>query len=189
MSTAIYQIKITLKDIKPPIWRRILISNTITLADFHLVIQTCMGWDNSHLFNFEDQLGNTYSVPNPWGELDDEDGSEVPISQVLPVEKSKLLYVYDFGDYWRHEITLEKIVDKDPKLSYPRCVKGKRACPPEDCGGIYGYMEVLEARQNQKEKVFAELNEWYNGYDPEAFDIEKINKDLNILKNHLKLSS
>lgn len=158
-SQAVYQLKISLKGAKPPIWRRVLVSAGMSLDQLHVVIQTVFDWDNSHLHMFvKDRTG--YEPGG--GELgDSEDSFSWAVGDLLTKEKDKLLYEYDFGDSWRHDILLEKIVEPTPGQQLPVCIKGMRACPPEDCGGLYGYYEMLEAGDES--------------FDPEAFSLKDVN--------------
>jgi hypothetical protein len=183
VSDRIYRLKVTLKDIKPPVWRRIEVPDC-TLGDLHEVIQTVMGWDDSHLHQFVVR-GTYYGPPAPddfgFGmdmEVEDEDG--VLLSQIVKVDrKVKFRYEYDFGDGWQHEIEFERIVEREPKVKYPRCVEGKRACPPEDCGGPWGYPAFLEAIADPSHERHEELLEWVGGeFEPEAFSVEPVNREL-----------
>ena len=129
----VYQLKITPRDIKPPVWRRVQVKDG-TLGKLHAVIQACMGWTNSHLHAF-DVGGQQYGEPDPDGMLETADERKVKLSQVVARGHKKFSYTYDFGDSWDHTIQVEKVLDPEPGVRYPRCVAGKRACPPEDCGG------------------------------------------------------
>jgi len=142
----IYQVKITLKYVRPPIWRRVQVRGDITLAKLHEIIQIAMGWFDSHLHQF--RMGKVYyGTPDidEFSELNLKDDSKAQLGRVLTKLKQKLIYEYDFGDGWEHEILLEKILPPEPGVRYPRCIGGARACPPEDCGGPGGYAELLEA--------------------------------------------
>jgi len=173
----VYQLKITLRDIKPPVWRRVEVKDC-TLSKLHDIIQTCMGWDGYHLHAFEIG-GEQYGEPEPDGMMETEDARKVKLSQVVGQGYKKFSYTYDFGDYWEHIIQIEKTVDPEPGVHYPRCIAGKRACPPDDCGGSGGYLGFLEAIQNPKHAQHEEMTEWAGGeFDPEAFDIEAVNKGL-----------
>ena len=174
----IYQIKISLIGAKPPIWRTFLVPDDIALAAFHEVIQVTMGWTNSHLHQF---IANQvfYGIPDDDFELEMEDETQYKLSQLLTKEKESLVYEYDFGDSWEHKILLEKILPYDPKIALPVCLKGKRACPPEDCGGIWGYEELLQTISNPKHPGHDEMLEWLGGeFDSEEFDLEEINENL-----------
>ncbi len=171
----LYQFKITLRDIKPPIWRRIQIPDS-TLADLHDYIQAAFGWDDYHMHQFEIG-GQYYGPPSEEFGLGDEmlDEAAVLISDLIPTSnrKTRWIYEYDFGDGWRHEIVFEGFPSADPKVKYPVCVDGKRACPPEDCGGPWGYVEYLAAVTDPKHEQHDDVLEWRGPFDPEAFDAEK----------------
>ncbi len=184
MTNKIYQIQIALKGFKPKIWRRILIPSDILLSDLHEIIQTTMGWSNYHLHQFVD--GRTYySVPTPGDDIwDDMDSinykkKKTRISQLLISEKDKIVYEYDFGDGWEHEILLEKILPVDKTIKYPICIKGKMNCPPEDCGGVWGYADMLEIIKDPTHEEYENYMGWLeSGFDPEEFDIEAVNEML-----------
>ena len=173
----IYQIKIALIGVKPPILRTVLVDSHVTLDELHEIIQISMGWSDSHLHQF---IANEES----YGFIDEdldfdfemEDESKYKLSQLLTKEKDSLIYEYDFGDSWEHEVLLEKILPFDTIISLPICIKGKRACPPEDCGGIWGYEELLEVISNPKNSEYKEMMEWLDeDFDSEAFDLEEVN--------------
>lgn len=129
----IYQLKINLAYMKPPVWRRIEVSSDISLEDLHMIIQVIMDWENSHLHQFI--VGNMfYMCPYEWND-DYQDYTGILLKDVLNKEKDKMMYKYDFGASWKHIILLEKIKEEEKGVKYPRCIKGKGACPPEDCGG------------------------------------------------------
>jgi len=172
-----YQIKISLDGIKPPIWRRVLVEGDISLDDFHNIILDAMGWEGYHLYNF--RINNSlYSVvdEDDFGLMDYIDSEEVKLSDVVYKEKQKFKYTYDFGDNWKHTILIEKILPFDDDQDYPVCIKGKRNCPPEDCGGIWGYQNLLEAIGDKNHPEHEELLEWAGGdFDPEEFSLDGIN--------------
>ena len=173
----VYQLKITLQDVKPPIWRRVQVKDC-TLAGLHDVIQTCMGWDGGHLHAFE-VGGEQYGEPDPTGMMETEDERKVKLSRVVTGNIKKFTYTYDFGDNWEHVVQVEKTLDAEPGVRYPRCVAGKRACPPEDCGGAWGYGDFLEAVRNPNHPSHEEMLEWAGGeFDPEACDLDAVNKGL-----------
>jgi hypothetical protein len=180
----IYQIKVTLEESKPPIWRRLLVRSDITLGDLHAIIQAAMGWWDYHLHQFI--VGETYyGVPDPdyddYLEMHDEE--EVTLAQVAPREGVKFRYEYDFGDGWLHQVLVEKVLPPEPGQSYPVCVKGRRACPPEDVGGMWGYQDFLEAIQDPNHEEHEEYLEWVGGeFDPEAFDLDGVNVALSDLQ-------
>jgi hypothetical protein len=182
MTNKIYQIQISLKDFRPSIWRRILIQPDLPLADFHKVIQTTMGWTNSHLHHFIKNrtfYAKRYHDDDFWDELDNVDYKDLKISDLLKKEKEKIIYEYDFGDSWEHEILLEEITSNDNKIKYPICIKGKMNCPPEDCGGVWGYANILEIINQPDHEEYESCIEWLGEeFDPEYFDKNEINKML-----------
>lgn len=174
----IYQLKITLHASKPPIWRRVLVPSNITLGELHRVIQAVMGWYNCHLHEFV--IGDRY-YGDPSLDLGYEVWSEnhVLVRYVVPGEKFKFSYEYDFGDSWLHDILVEKILPPDPEQTLPVCLKGRRACPPEDVGGIWGYYDFLEALQDPNHPEHTTYLEWIGGkWDAEAFDLDETNRRL-----------
>lgn len=174
----IARLKITLKDSKPPIWRRVDVPDTITLPKLHAVIQTAMGWQDYHLHQFI--VGGTYySVPDPDDLMDVRDERRVRLNQLLTAPKQKLVYEYDFGDGWEHVVLLEALLEPEPGVAYARCTAGKRACPPEDCGGIWGYASFLEAIQDPQHPEHDTMLAWAGGaFDPERFDLQQVNDAL-----------
>ena len=149
-SVVIYRLRITLLDSDPPIWRLVEVPDC-SLGELHVVIQIVMGWHNSHMHQFSVN-GKHFGqlMPDDFDlQFEDEDG--LLLSQIFHSKKRPLIiYEYDFGDSWQHEITLETTLMPEPKIKYPRCVEGARACPPEDCGGAWGYAEFLEAMADPK---------------------------------------
>lgn len=184
----VYQIKITLRHSKPPIWRRLLISSETTLAKLHRIIQEAMGWYDSHLHMFEIH-GERYSAPSPYdpshlAELGAKSSSRVKLSRLISQEGEKFSYDYDFGDDWQHEILIEKILPPDPLQKLPVCLKGKRACPPEDVGGVWGYEIFLAAIKDPNHPEHEMYTEWIDGddFDPEEFDIDYVNQRLRAIR-------
>ena len=174
----IYQLKVTLKGARPPIWRRIQVPSNVTLARLHRVIQVSMGWYNAHLHQFTIS-GVGYGEPSPddWESVKDE--RRFRLSAVVRTEKTKFLYDYDFGDGWDHEILVEKILPNEAGLEQAICLKGARACPPEDVGGVWGYASFLETIGDPDHPEHDEMLEWVGGdFDPEAFDAEATTKAL-----------
>ncbi|KAA3612168.1 MAG: plasmid pRiA4b ORF-3 family protein [Calditrichaeota bacterium] len=179
----IYQIKVTLQDSNPPIWRQLLIDPEISLYDLHKIIQIAMGWSNSHLHQFIINK-EYYSIPHEddWQPVIDE--RKTHVKKIASAEGKKFIYEYDFGDNWSHDIVVEKILSVEQDSQYPKCIKGKRACPPEDVGGLWGYAEFLAAMKDPKHKEHGSFVEWWGGqFDPEAFDLEAINEVLQDIDN------
>ncbi|MFQ5794054.1 MAG: plasmid pRiA4b ORF-3 family protein [Candidatus Bipolaricaulia bacterium] len=178
----VYQFKITLEDSKPPIWRRIQVPQTYTFWDLHVAIQDSMGWVDYHLHEFEiiDPANGVVRIGIPEGDFDREvlAGWRQKIADYFSMENRLAGYVYDFGDNWVHKIQLEKILPREKNINYPICIKGKRACPPEDCGGIWGYEELLETIKNPNHEEYEEMLEWLGGeFDPEHFDVKEVSFD------------
>jgi hypothetical protein len=174
----IYQLKVTLKGIRPPIWRRLLIRSDTNLEYLHEVLQTTMGWLGGHLHQFvADDV--QYGVPDDeWG-VEVQDERSMTLADVAPAAGNRLVYEYDFGDGWEHDLIVEKVLEPDPGATYPVCLKGRRACPPEDVGGIWGYAEFLEILSDPDHPEYEERLEWVGGeFDPEEFDVEDVNAAL-----------
>lgn len=172
-----YTVKIEINHTQPPVWRRLKVPGSLTLAEFHIVIQTAFGWTNSHLHDF--RVGEKrYSDPRTMDGADELDENRFSLDGVLGAKLKKLIYTYDFGDGWQHAITVEKRDPASAEDSTPVCLAGERACPPEDCGGPFGYEDLLMAAKKPKSKRYKELNEWLDLdlFDPEEFDLAQTNK-------------
>jgi hypothetical protein len=172
----IYQLKITLSDSNPPIWRRINVPATITLALLHEIVQVAMGWQNCHMYAFDYE---EYS----FGEVFPEDDNgmypadKVRLNEVLTKVRDKMAYVYDMGDNWQHQLVLEKILP--PADITPNCTHAAGACPPEDCGGLGGYYQLRQILLNPKDAGHARLKASLGGnFDPNFVDTAAINKKL-----------
>jgi hypothetical protein len=178
----IYQIQIVLTRLKPKIWRRLIVPSDLMLADFHKIIQTSMGWTNSHLHQFiKNRTFYTERMPDDhsWDEMNNVDYKKIKISDLLKKEKEEIVYEYDFGDGWKHDVLLEKILPDDEKLEYPVCLSGEMNCPPEDCGGIRGYSDLLEILKHPDHEEYDSYIEWLGGvFDPEHFDKDVVNEML-----------
>lgn len=180
---SIYQLKITLDRLKPAVWRRVEVPGSFTLDKLHSVIQIAMGWEDYHLWTF-DIGGVEYMPAMPGGMPFDfgpkpENPKHVTLDQALGGQKIKFRYVYDMGDDWLHTIKVEKVIAPEAGATYPRCTAGEHACPPEDCGGPWGYSEMLETLSEPAHENYRELLEWLGGeFDPEAFDLDAVNRRL-----------
>lgn len=174
----IYQLKITLKGSKPPIWRRVQAPDT-TLDRISDYLLTAMGWMGGHLHGFHAR-NRYYGVPDPdWGDPDMIDESSVFLSNIVSTRNKKFSYDYDFGDGWEHEVLLEKVLKPEPGTSYPVCLTGRRACPPEDVGGIHGFYEFLEAVEDPAHPEHEAMLEWAGGaFDAAKFDVKETNEAL-----------
>jgi len=171
----LYQFKIKLKDIHPPIWRRIQIKDC-SLDKLHEHIQTAMGWTNSHLHQFKID-GTVYGDPDllceGWqDELSPVNSLETKVSEIVSEDGKRFQfeYEYDFGDGWEHEVLFEGCLQAEKGGRYPVCVEGERACPPEDVGGTSGYEEYLEAMADPEHEEHEAFTEWRGPFDPEEFD-------------------
>lgn len=180
-----YQFEITLKGPKPSIWRRIQVPEEYNFYELHVAIQDAMGWHDCHLHQFDmkhPQTGEKISIGTP--------SSDFGFEAIIPEQTAKItkyfvnvndkaLYEYDFGDGWEHEIVLQRIMPSEADVEYPRCVAGKRACPPEDCGGVWGYAELLKILASPETDEYMEKIEWLDSlgvedFDPDEFDPEEI---------------
>jgi hypothetical protein len=170
----VYQLKVTLRDIRPPIWRRIQVGSDTNLQKLHRILQTVMGWYGGHLHEFF-VFGESFGDPKGMeGEIMDE--RKVTLGRLITGEKEKFHYLYDFGDSWEHEILVEKILPLEKGTRYPVCLTGKRACPPEDCGGPPGYESLLEILKDPAHPEHDDMFDWLPGdFDSEKFDIAWVN--------------
>jgi hypothetical protein len=189
----IYQLKVTLRYTKPPIWRRLLVPAGLTLEVLHDVLQLAMGWTDFHLHEF--RVGQKrYGIPDPEDQLMSLPpvGNErrVHLSMVLGKVGARATYTYDFGDSWEHAIVVEKVMQPAAGIAYPICIDGKRQCPPEDCGGIPGFYDLLAAISDPAHKEHEDMSGWLGGdYDPEAFSVEDVNGRLLLLQRKWKRSA
>ena len=171
-----YRLRITLLDVEPAVWRRIEVPGGITLRALHGALQIAVGWENCHLFRFD--VGDARYGP-PEAELapDVRDDRKSRLEQVAPNVGAVMTYLYDFGDGWRHKIVVEEIQPAD-KPVVPACLDGERACPPEDVGGPWRYTDYLAAISDPAHPEHDELLDWRGPFDPEAFDLDRVNRQL-----------
>ena len=182
----IYQLKVVLLGSTPLVWRRLQVPGDAKLDWLHAVLQVAMGWTNSHLHQFK--VGDACYSDTRYYVAEFEDDPEIleerkfGLTQIAPREQDVLLYEYDFGDSWAHEITVEKILPNTAFSSAP-CLDGARSCPPEDCGGVPGYAKLLKILSNRKHPEHKRMKEWLGRpFDAAAFDVEKTNLWLKKLK-------
>lgn len=186
----IYQLKVTLLGTSPPIWRRLLVPADLTLALLHDVLQAAMGWQNCHMHEFS--VGRRhFGQPHPDDQLMGmppvENEHTVRLAGILGRVGAKALYTYDLGDSWEHGIVLEKRLPVDLNMTYPVCTDGQLACPPEDCGGIPGFYDFVEAINDPKHEHHEEMRDWIgDDYDPRALSIDKINRLLTPMRRRRK---
>lgn len=173
----IARLKVTLQRTRPEAWRRLEVPTALSLGALHDILQIAFAWTNAHLQQF-------HAGDQCFGMIDDESDHEISdensarLDQLLPVY-DRLVYEYDFGDDWIHVIVLEKLVEREPGVSYPRCTGGKRGAPPEDCGGAFGYAEFLPAVSDRDQEEHHSMMKWIGGaFDPEAFDLADVNRKL-----------
>ncbi len=176
MTRTVHQLKVTLRQVKPPVWRRIVVESDRTLGELAPVLEAAMGWLGGHLHVF-DVGGTRYGTPDPdWG-MDDLDENRIRLGDVLPKVGMKMRWDYDFGDGWEHDVLVEAIATPERGVEYPICLAGRRACPPEDCGGPWGYADLLEALANPDHPHHEELSEWAPfDFDPNHFDRDETNE-------------
>ena len=180
----IYQLYVALDEVQPTIWRRLWVPATLTLAKLDRVIQTAMGWTNSHLHEFV-IAGCRYGMPDDEWPEDDPilDDRRHRIGAVLIDGLSEFAYTYDFGDNWRHTVIIEKVMAPNELNTRPVCLAGKNACPPEDVGGVGGYMEFLEAIRNPVHEEHIAMWRWCGGpFDPSGFDVNATNAAIRKLR-------
>ncbi|MCU0867907.1 MAG: plasmid pRiA4b ORF-3 family protein [Planctomycetes bacterium] len=163
-----FQIKVSLRNVRPPIWRRLQVPADILLPKLHAILQAAMGWHDCHLHLF--RVGEEcYAPPGDWEPVG-EDSREVALADLAAGEGARLVYEYDFGDGWTHDLVVEAVLPQP--CTVPRCVAGRRRCPPEDSGGPFGYGEFVVAIGDRAHERHAELSEWLGeGFDPAEFDV------------------
>ena len=180
---SVHQFKVVLDDVSPPIWRRIQLPSEATFWDLHCAINDAMGWEDAHLHEFNiggkrnpQRIGIPMEDDMPVGDDPGRADWDVPITTCFGKPGATGRYLYDFGDGWSHTVTLEAILSREPKVKYPRCLDGARACPPEDCGGPPGYEQlcVAFADPDAADEDSAELLDWFGDHDPEAFNPAKV---------------
>lgn len=183
----VYQFKVVLKleETAPQIWRRLQVPEDYTFWDFHVALQNAMGWTDSHLHQFETVNTKTkkeeiIGIPEEfYGGIVDEQktlpGWTLYLRDYFSEDNRTMLYLYDFGDDWKHRIEYERILFKKTKQKYPVCIGGDRACPPEDCGGSFGYERLLEILKNPRDEEYKETRTWAGrNFNPEKFEAAKV---------------
>lgn len=175
--------RVSLLDIKPDIWREIEVPATYSFWDLHVAVQDAMGWLDCHLHMFRvpdpetGEIGEI-GIPDEDGFLDGpptSPGWEIAIADYFIKPGDQASYEYDFGDGWEHQVSLERISESKKGMKYPKCLNGKRACPPEDCGGVWGYEQLLGIISNPEHEEHETMMEWLGGeFDPENFDAESV---------------
>jgi hypothetical protein len=183
------RVKISLRGAsKPRLWRRVLVPADIRLDRFHDVIQAAMGWTDTHMHVFSTDSGE-YGLPDP--ELEFRDERKTRLDQVLGGPGDRIAYTYDFSDDWEHEILVEEVLDPDSAARIPACLAGKGACPPEDCGGVWGYADLREVVADSTHDEHDAMLEWLGldtaaEFDPAAFDLNDANEALDLIASALR---
>ncbi|HEY5162818.1 MAG TPA: plasmid pRiA4b ORF-3 family protein [Terriglobales bacterium] len=175
-----YQLRVSLRYLKPEIWRRLLVSDIATLAQLHHLLQIVMGWTNSHMHEFRIAKAR-YGTPNPgWSDMNQTlNEKRYTLATAVGDKLRKFDYLYDFGDGWEHEVRIEKRLTSTEMPSRSQCTAGANACPPDDVGGVPGYCDFVAAVLDPKHPEHRELLQWYGGhFDPYLFDIDRINTQL-----------
>ena len=184
----LFQFKIQLQHIsKPPVWRKVLAPSQFSFEKFHRVIQAAFGWEDYHLYRFspsgygsEPQIG--IPVEDDWGNEETINSKKIKLSDIFNKKGQKFTYIYDFGDDWVHKITLEEI--KAGVAKKAELLAGKSACPPEDCGGPWGYEHLLKVLSNPSDEEYEDMREWLGLLDEEDkwdvhyFDLESAKIDV-----------
>ncbi len=182
--TGVLQFKITLNDSKPKIWRRILVPSTYTFFDLHCAIQNAMGWYDGHLHAYyieRKRPENRIVIQSPspdgddWGEGETRDERKERIVDYFGKTMKQCIYDYDFGDSWDHTVLFERALPRIPKATYPQCIAGENACPPEDCGGIGGYENLQQILKNPHHNEHADMLDWLGIDDPKDFNVNDFN--------------
>ncbi len=177
---SVYELRVTLRDVKPSVWRLIRVPGACSLFQLHCILQITMGWEDHHMHQF--QIGDVkYRLPNKDADPDIADDRAVLLADIVSRVGAAFTYLYDFGDCWVHEIQVEKAMEPESEKFYPYCVDGQRSCPPEDCGGVTGYEFFLEAIQDPKHPEHESTLLWAErDFNPLAFDLKSINQQLRI---------
>ncbi|GAA2631992.1 plasmid pRiA4b ORF-3 family protein [Streptomyces vastus] len=179
----VHKIKVALRDSQPPIWRRLEVPSGSTLRELHDIIQAAFGWEDYHMWAFETGQ-DRYGVADRG--LGIRSAASKRLDQVAPSTGNRLRYTYDFGDDWEHDILVEDVTGPEPGTSYPRCLTGRRACPPEDSGGVWGYEYLIEILADPRHEEHEDRLEWLgldsaDQFDPAAFDAAQVNSALSAL--------
>ncbi|MDR1411992.1 MAG: plasmid pRiA4b ORF-3 family protein, partial [Spirochaetaceae bacterium] len=180
----IYVLRASIAEIRPQIWRKLSVPGGCTLGDLHWILQAAFGWDNDHMHSFtvnSEEYGMTGSDFGSGDDYDVTDEDDVCLDDLELQPKQKFTYLYDFGDSWKHDISVSQIVPgglEDKGTERPRCLGGQRAGPLEDSGGPWGYMDMIEILKDPSHERYEEFHEWAGDRDPEYFDPEQVNARL-----------
>ncbi|MEM0979131.1 MAG: plasmid pRiA4b ORF-3 family protein [Cyanobacteria bacterium P01_H01_bin.58] len=180
MQARVLRWQVWLTDSDPPIWRRLQISSGCTLTQLHQVLQPVMGWQNHHAYRF-DLRGDRYEPRTQKNATRALDAATVTLASLNLHVGDRVTYTYNLSDGWLHTLAIEKILNPDASLPTPLCLEGERACPPEDCGGIWGYEDFLDRLSDPEDPEFDDLLNRLGDFDPEAFDLKAVNRQLSLL--------
>lgn len=175
MPRQVYELTITLKHLDPPVWRKVLVDPDIRLDALHEIIQVAMGWEDAHLHAFHNK-GRTFMIDpeDDFGESDSE--LDFTLRDLAPHVGDHIEYEYDFGDGWQHEIKVTGVLEFGSRMQVPSVIEGENACPPEDCGGVWGYLDMLKAFSDSHHPEHDEVVDWLGEeFDPLVFDLEAAN--------------
>jgi len=181
----VFQFKIVLNHTIPSVWRRIVVPSDYTFWALHVAIQDAMGWQDCHLHEFkitDPRINSQLSIGIPDKDIVDDPqflaGWEIAIAELLSLANPEAFYIYDFGDWWEHTVTFEKLLNSQPSIVYPVCVAGERACPPENSGGPHGYKQFVEAMEDPSHESHEQYREWFIGeFDADKFDPDAVEFD------------
>ena len=174
---AVYQMKVTLIHSRPPIWRRLQVESGVALDRLHDTLQIVMGWTNSHLHGFRLRPPGQRATGRRLVPIESADEKTTRLGELLRHPKDWLVYEYDFGDSWEHEVLLEEIHPRASSARLPMVLAGRGACPPEDVGGLPGYYHFLEAIKDPKHPEHEDMMEWAGkDFAPAAFDVQAVNR-------------
>ena len=182
---AVHRVTVVLRGSTPAIWRRLDVASDTSLAGLHRILQCGFGWDSSHLWMFQTPRGE-YGSPGPGRGSGHRNAAVTTLQDVAPEVGDRFCYIYDFGDDWEHDIEVEAVTPAEPGVVYPRCVAGRRAGPPEDCGGVGGYEDLVAVLTDPGHEEHEERLEWLgldsaDHFDPAAFDVTAVNRHLALL--------
>jgi hypothetical protein len=174
---SVYELKVTLLDSRPPIWRRFQVEGAVTLQQMHRILQVVMGWTDSHMHGFRVRQPGQRGARRQFLPIEKADEESTQLADLLRRPTDRVVYEYDFGDGWEHEIVLEEVVARSSTARYPIVLSGRGACPPDDVGGIPGYYHFLEAIKDPKHPDHEEMVEWGGeDFDPARFDVQSVNR-------------
>lgn len=186
MTKQIIELKIELEGIEAKIWRTFQVESDIKFSQLHKIIQKVMGWEDYHMYDFNvgkiniiDSRGSSLGDFSGFGRSKEIKASKAKLSDFLEKKSQKFSYTYDMGDSWEHKLTVKKIFEtEDDDNNYPVVLDGARSCPPEDCGGVWGYQEILELLKNPEHPDYEErITDWLGeDFDPESFNMNEVNK-------------